>query len=99
MNRPPRDPQQSLLRGAIMVRILLVSGLLVGGAWGLFQWELASGASVDVARTAAVNVFVVVEAFHLFSCRSLTASAWRIGLFSNPWLIFGVTEHPPSEPG
>jgi cation-transporting ATPase F len=33
----------------------------------------------------------VVEAFYLFSCRSLTRSAWRIGMFSNRWIIVGVT--------
>ena len=55
-----------------MVRILLVSALLVAGSWWLFEWELASGASLAEARTAALNLFVVVEAFYLFSCRSLT---------------------------
>jgi cation-transporting P-type ATPase F len=38
-----------------------------------------------------MNLFVVVEAFYLFSCRSLTRSAWRIGLFTNRWIIVGVT--------
>ncbi|GIE99415.1 cation-transporting P-type ATPase [Paractinoplanes rishiriensis] len=91
MTRPPRDPDQPLLTRALMARILLVSALLVAGSWWLFQWELDNGASVAEARTAAVNVFVVVEAFYLFSCRSLTRSAWRIGMFTNRWLIAGVT--------
>lgn len=38
-----------------------------------------------------MNLFVVVEAFHLFGCRSLTHSAWRIGLFTNPWVTADVT--------
>ena len=38
-----------------------------------------------------MNLFVVVEAFYLFSCRSLTRSAWRIGFFTNRWVILGVT--------
>ncbi|WP_340682581.1 cation-transporting P-type ATPase [Amycolatopsis coloradensis] len=91
MNRPPRDPEQPLLTRALMVRILLVSTLLVSGSWWLFEWELANGAGLAEARTAALNLFVVVEAFYLFSCRSLTHSAWRIGMFSNRWLIVGVT--------
>ena len=65
--------------------------MLVAGSWWLFEWELANGASLAEARTAALNLFVVVEAFYLFSCRSLTRSAWRIGLFSNRWIILGVT--------
>lgn len=91
MTRPPRDPGQALLTRALVVRILLVSGLMVVAAWYLFEWELANGATLPEARTAAVNVFVVVEAFYLFSCRSLTQSVWRIGFFSNRWLIAGVT--------
>ncbi|WP_206511804.1 HAD-IC family P-type ATPase [Rhodococcus sp. BGS-1C] len=90
MTRPPRDPNESLLTGALVGRTLLVSALLVAGAWWLFEWELANGASLPEARTAALNVFAVVQAFYLFSCRSLVHSAWRIGLFTNRWLIVGV---------
>jgi cation-transporting ATPase F len=91
MTRAPRDSHQPLLSMALIVRILLVSAVLVGGSWWVFQWEQASGASLAESRTAAVNLFVVVEAFYLFSCRSLTGPARRIGLFSNPWLIVGVS--------
>ena len=90
MARPPRDPDQPLLTRALMGRILLVSGMLVASAWWLFEWELDHGASLAEARTAALNLFVVVEGFYLFSCRSLTRSVWRIGFFSNRWLILGV---------
>ncbi|MGB5150051.1 MAG: cation-transporting P-type ATPase [Mycobacterium sp.] len=91
MTRPPRDPDQPLLTRALVTRILLVSTLLVASAWWLFEWELSNGASLPEARTTALNVFVVVEAFYLFSCRSLTHSAWRIGVFSNRWITLGVT--------
>lgn len=37
-----------------------------------------------------MNVFVMVEAFYLFSCRSLTSSVWRIGFFTNKPLLIGV---------
>jgi cation-transporting ATPase F len=90
MTRPPRDPGQPLLTRALLMRILLVSTLLVAGSWWLFEWERGNGAGLAEARTAAVNLFVAVEAFYLFSCRSMTRSAWRIGLFSNRWLILGV---------
>ncbi|WP_240274296.1 cation-transporting P-type ATPase [Mycobacterium ulcerans] len=90
MSRPPRDPDQPLLTRTLVGRILLVSTLLVASAWWLFEWEVGKGASVEAARTAALNLFVVVEVFYLFSCRSLTRSAWRIGFWSNRWIIFGV---------
>ncbi|MFZ5870231.1 MAG: HAD-IC family P-type ATPase, partial [Actinomycetota bacterium] len=91
MERPPRDPRRPLLTGELVFRVLLVSALLVAGSWWLFTWELESGATLAEARTAAVNVFVAVELFYLFSCRSLTRSPWAVGLFSNRWLVVGVT--------
>jgi len=90
MTRPPRDPRRPLLTRALVTRILLVSALLVGGTWWLFDWERANGASLAEARTVALNLFVVVEAFYLFSCRSLTQPAWRVGIFSNRWILGGV---------
>jgi cation-transporting ATPase F len=90
MTRPPRDPGQPLLTPTLLWRVLLVSAMLVAGGWWLFEWELANGASLAEARTAAVNVFVAVEAFYLLNCRSLTHSVVHIGLWSNRWVIVGI---------
>ncbi|MHB1877181.1 MAG: cation transporting ATPase C-terminal domain-containing protein, partial [Streptosporangiaceae bacterium] len=90
MTRPPRDPGRPLLTGVLLWRIGLVSAIVVGGAWWLFEWEMANGASLAAARTAAVNLFVMAELFYLFSCRSLTRSMWRIGPLGNRWLVGGV---------
>jgi cation-transporting ATPase F len=91
MLRPPRDPQRSLLTGELVFRTLLVSALLVAGSWWLFEYEMDHGATLAQSRTAALNVFVTVEAFYLLSCRSLVAPVWRLGPFTNRWLLVGVT--------
>ena len=91
MQRPPRDPRRPLLTAALILRIVLVSALLLGATWWLFHWDLATGTSLAEARTAAVNLFVAVQVAYLFSCRSLTGPAWRVGLFSNRWIVGGVT--------
>jgi cation-transporting ATPase F len=90
MNRPPRDPAQPILTPVLLQRILLLSALLVGGSWWLFGWELDNGASLPEARTAALNLFVAVQAFYLVNCRSLTQSVWRLGLLSNRWIVLGM---------
>ena len=59
-------------------------------AFGLFAWEMAAGATLAEARTAAVNVFVVIELCYLFNCRSLRQSVLHLGLFTNPWVIAGA---------
>lgn len=90
MNRSPRDPRTPILSGVLVFRIWLVGVLLLAGAFGLFEWELSKGTSDEVARTVAVNVFVMGELFYLFNCRSLTRSMFVLGVFSNRWLLAGV---------
>ncbi|MFQ5756922.1 MAG: cation-transporting P-type ATPase, partial [Acidiferrobacterales bacterium] len=90
MERPPRNPRTPILSGVLVFRIWLVGVLLLAGAFGLFEWELSKGTSDEVARTVAVNVFVMGELFYLFNCRSLTRSMFVLGVFSNHWLLAGV---------
>ncbi len=90
MNRPPRPPEAPILTRELLIRIGIVGTVMLIGAFGLFEWELMHGASVEQARTVAVNVFVIVEMFYLYKCRSLTQSVLKIGLFSNPWAIGGT---------
>ena len=91
MSRQPRDPDTPILTRDLITRIFLVGTLLLIGAFGLFEWELLTGASVEQARTVAVNAFVIIELFYLFNCRSLNKSIFQLGIFSNRWLFAGVS--------
>lgn len=91
MYRAPRNPKQPILTGHLLFRISLVGVLLLAGAFGLFEWTLSRGQSLETARCVAVNVFVFCELFYLFNCRSLRHSMFHVGLFSNLWVIFGTT--------
>ncbi len=90
MARPPREPKSPILTKTLASRIVLVGVLLLAGSFGLFELALADGRSLHDARTIAVNVFVVGELFYLFNCRSLRYSMFRIGVFSNRWVLAGV---------
>ena len=90
MRRMPRNPRQPILTKHLVFRICLVGVLLLAGAFGLFEYELSQGESLEAARCVAVNVFVFCELFYLFNCRSLQHSMLHVGLFSNGWVIFGV---------
>ena len=79
MKRMPRDPREPILTRTLMWRIAIVGFLLLLGAFGLFEYELATGAGIAEARTVAVNVFVMGELFYLFNCRSLTKSVFEVG--------------------
>jgi cation-transporting P-type ATPase F len=90
MARKPRDPNQPILGKALMFRIVLVSLLLLAGAFGLFNFQIYRDGNMELARTLAVSVFVFGQMFYLFNCRSLTRSIWDLGLFSNPWIWIGA---------
>ncbi len=90
MERPPRQPQTPIITRELGIRIGLVSLMLLLGAFGLFEWILLQGRSIEAARTVAVNMFVFGELFYLFNCRSLRYSMFKLGIFSNHWLILGV---------
>ena len=90
MARPPRRPAEPLLSAEVIVRIVLVSIVMLAASFWLFDHELGNGAPAAEARTVAVNAFVAIEVFYLFSCRSLTGRAADLGLLSNRWLVGGT---------
>ena len=91
MKRPPRPVDLPLLTGGLIWRIVGVSALLAGATFGLFEWALESPEiSLAQARTVAVNMIVVGEAGYLFACRSLRLTIFRLGLFTNRWVIWGA---------
>ncbi|MBK9128442.1 MAG: cation-transporting P-type ATPase [Phycisphaerales bacterium] len=73
MKRPPRDPKAHLLSRYFLWRIALVSVVMCAGTFGVFVWMRAQGASLEVARTMAVGVIVLFEAFYLLSTRFILA--------------------------
>jgi magnesium-transporting ATPase (P-type) len=89
MRRPPRNPREPLLSGFLLWRVVLVSTLFMLGAFGIFALVEARGGTLEAARTAVVNVIVVLEIAYLFSVRyqRMTSLTWRGALGTWPVLI------------
>jgi magnesium-transporting ATPase (P-type) len=75
MRRPPRRPSEPLITRVLAARIAYVSLLMIAVTFAVFEWELARGSSVQMARTAAVNMLVFGELVYLFNVRRFTATA------------------------
>jgi len=91
MQRPPRDPREPILSHFLIWRIIFVSFILVIGTFGLFLWERENGASIELARTIAVNTLVMFEIFYLFSARYLLAPALTFeGIFGNRYVLYAI---------
>ena len=85
MQRPPRPPAEPLITRLLAFRIAYVSLLMIAVTFAIFHWELARGSSLEMARTAAVNMLVIAELVYLFNVRHFTASAFsRASLTTNP---------------
>lgn len=91
MQRKPRSPNKPILTHEINARIVLVSILLVLGAFTLFELKMSfwSG-TIEEARTAAVTTFVIGQMAYLFNVRSFVQPSWRMNMTSNPMLWVGV---------
>jgi magnesium-transporting ATPase (P-type) len=89
MDHPPREPNSPILTGILVLRILGVSFLMLAAVFSIFVWQTHQRYPLAEARTVAVNLFVMIELAYLFNCRSLTKSMFKIGVFSNPWVLLG----------
>jgi magnesium-transporting ATPase (P-type) len=91
MKRPPRDPKDPIITTLLVWRVLFVSSIIVVGTFGLFLWERTHGASIELARTIAVNTLVMFEVFYLFSTRSLKdpVSSFR-DLLGNKYVYYAI---------
>ncbi len=83
MARAPRRPSEPLITRVLGFRVAYVSLLMVAVTFGVFEWELARGSSLEMARTAAVNMLVVGELVYLFNVRHFTGSAFSRGILTD----------------
>ena len=100
MERPPRPPQTPLLQRPVVWRILFFGVVLCAIAFAVYSFEISfslysSGgapppSSLAAAQTAAANAIVFGQIFLLFNCRSRRYTMFKLGFFSNRWLILGV---------
>ena len=91
MTRPPRLRNEPILSRFLVWRTLFVSVILVVGTFGMFIWQRNQGASVELARTAAVNTLVMFEVFYLLNARFLRASSFNIaGIFGSRSVLFAI---------
>jgi Ca2+-transporting ATPase len=101
MKQQPRNPKESFFaRGAGFRAVIggLLIGLLSLTAFYYGLWEsgvsLGSGSipeeALPYARTMAFVVLAASQLFYALSMRNASKSIFRIGMFSNPFLIGSI---------
>ncbi|MDA7817295.1 cation-transporting P-type ATPase [Sulfurimonas sp.] len=90
MLKQPRNPKSPILSKDMIVQMLVVGLYMLITSYTMFNYALSLGYSIEYARSVAVNIFVFIELFYLFSCKELHTSIFKTNIFNNKFLLFGV---------
>jgi Ca2+-transporting ATPase len=90
MRRQPVARDDALLSRAMLARVALMTPAIAGVTFGWFAWRLSNGVPEDLARTETFTLLAMCQWFNVLNCESATASALRLGVARNPWLLGGL---------
>jgi Ca2+-transporting ATPase len=90
MKRQPRNPKQSIFDKPMVAYLAGIGIWTMMASLGVFLWALNSGRTPEEAQCLCFATLAVVELFNCFNCRSERHSIFRIGFFSNKWLVAAV---------
>ena len=103
MRKPPRSRTERLLNRPMILRAYLFLGLIeAAGAVAAFLFVLRHGGwsyGQELAwndplylqsTTACLSAIIVMQVANVFICRSDRESAFSFGLFSNPFILWGI---------
>ena len=88
INQPPKDRKEMILNKELIPFLILMAGLMVLGTLPLFWYFLPQG--IDKARTVAFVSMSMFQFFNLFNMRSLHHSVFKIGFFSNKYVLWAL---------
>jgi Ca2+-transporting ATPase len=90
VHRPPLDPSEGIMSRVLIQRTVIVGLLISAGVVVKFAWALQAGMSLEKARTLAMTTMVFFQFFQAWNSRSETKSVFQLGLFTNPYLAYGL---------
>ncbi|MBU6441960.1 MAG: HAD-IC family P-type ATPase [Betaproteobacteria bacterium] len=89
MARAPVARDQPLLDRAMLGRIALLAPVAVALTFGWFAWRLTSGLAYELVQTETFTLLALCQWFNALNCQSASASALRLGVLRNRWLLGG----------
>ena len=99
MDRPPRDPKSSIFTKNVLVIMVVIGVIMAATMLPLFIWKLdstgyswrdANNPFLPEAQTMVLCTMVLFELFVSMACRSEIHSLFKVGVFSNKWLIYSI---------
>lgn len=90
MSRAPRNPSTPILSKELLIIMVVVGFYMLISSTVIFQYYINKGLSAEYVRTVCVNIFVFIEIFYLFTCKNLYKSTFKINLFDNKYMLYGI---------
>ena len=91
MRRRPVPRNDRLLGRELLWRVALMTPVIAGVSFGWFAWREGQGLPIEMVRTETFTVLAMCQWFNVLNCQSATASALRLGVLRNPWLLTGLS--------
>jgi len=88
LNQSPKDKGERILNLSLVPFLLIIAGLMVFVTIPIFNYFLIGG--LAKARTATFVSMSMLQLFNVFNMRSLKYSLFKIGVFSNKWVIYSL---------
>jgi Ca2+-transporting ATPase len=90
MTQKPRPRRQTIF-SANVLRYLAGTGIWTAVVTiGIFVWAVDSGKNFLEAQSMCFVTLILIEFFNAFNCRSLEHSLFKIGPWSNRWLLLAI---------
>ncbi|MBI5399314.1 calcium-translocating P-type ATPase, PMCA-type [Candidatus Saganbacteria bacterium] len=89
MKRPPRRPDAAITDRGLFLSMLGIGLLMTVVTLSLFLFGLNE--SLAKARTLAFTSLALLQMTHVLNCKSDQQSLFKVGLFSNRYLIWAIT--------
>jgi len=88
MKRKPRNPKEQIITKKTLIRFIGIGTLMCIGTLVIFNHYL--DINEEKAQTMAFTTLVMFQMFYVLSCRSEKFPFFRVGAFSNKYLIIAV---------
>ena len=88
LDEKPRKAKENILSKDILPFLILMSFIMIASTIFIFTSYLPSG--LEKARTGAFVVMSFTQLFNVLNMRSLKKSVFKIGLFSNKYVIWAL---------
>lgn len=91
MEIPPRKPEEPILDRKMKIQIAVQSTFMTIAILGAFYYALSANFPLEKARTYAFVTLIFGELLRAYTSRSETESIFKIGFFSNSYMLLGTS--------